>query len=465
MKQTSTLTSNRLSKALVFATLCLFLQHRVDAQVCSNPNNIFGLNSSGQIYTINVSTAAEGAQINTASFSSGSASSSNALGFNSQNGAFYYFRINPTSSSQQFVSYNTTSNTDTILTSSPTSNSVHAGCVNNDGSGYYCLDVSGVLYYYSIYKKTWTKISSTLKTASGTNISNLISTSMSSGDIAVDGLGNLWILPSSKTNYGLYELAGPLPTTAQASLTLIQVLASTNTTPDGSAFEGIAFNSAGSIYMSTGNDNLYELINSTTLVKVGSFTVTGVGNDLTSCSFPYSTLPLSWTSFTTTLQDNTVAVDWSISMARDVQGFYVEKSTDGIIWQSIGYVGFSEGQQNYSATDANPAAGANYYRIREEDLNGSSNYSVTKEVTTATSVQIAVWPNPARSTVNVQNNGNDNNVKTEVYDEFGKRISSTILHSGNNSINISSFAAGTYILHMQSSDGHVYNSKIVKASN
>jgi len=461
MKQNFTSQKTKLAKIFAITSLCLFSMQSMHAQVCSNPNNIFGINGGGQIYPINVTNASVGSQINTTAYTGASANQANAVGYNSVNGQFYYFQVNPGTGSQVFVSYNPILNTYATLAASPTSTTVHAGCVNFNGTGYYCDDVNGVLYYYNIILNKWTTITSTILDQSGVNVSTNIQT-QSSGDMAIDGLGNLWILPSSNSNYSLYELQAPLPTAAQSSVTVKRIIAPTTSTPGGSAFEGIAFNASGQIFMATGSNVLYELKNTSTLSTIGTLSISGVGNDLTSCSFPFGILAVNWSSFTATLNNNDVAVDWSISQANNIKGFYVEKSTDGKTWQTVNYVAYSEGEPNYSSVDASPAPGNNYYRIQEEDTDDQENYSSVKMVSVSSSTQISVWPNPAKDVVYVQNNGIDNDAKTAIFDQFGKMMSATVLHSGNNTLNVGNFPAGTYILHIQAADGTMYNKKIVK---
>lgn len=82
----------------------------------------------------------------------------------------------------------------------------------------------------------------------------------------------------------------------------------------------------------------------------------------------------------------------------------------------------------------------------------------------AYTTKISVWPNPAKDFVYIQNNGTDNDAKTEIFDQFGKMMSATVLHSGNNRVNVSNLPTGTYIMHIQEADGTMYNKKIIKKS-
>ncbi|MBS1917082.1 MAG: T9SS type A sorting domain-containing protein [Bacteroidetes bacterium] len=466
MKLIFTLLKHSYARTLAFTATFIVAFTNLNAQVCSSPTTtIYGLNGNGTIYPISLSNANVGTKVNTAT---GSPSQANAIGYNNLTNTFYYFNVNPTSTSGgQFVSYNATLNLYTTLATSPVRATVHAGCVSFGGTGYYCTDVNGDLFYYNIVSNTWTTITTKIVDQSNNNVSTVIQT-QNSGDMAIDGLGNLWIVTSSSSNWALYEIKAPLPTTNQASVTAIQVIAPTSTTPSSQSFQGIAFDPSGNMYLSTSGDKLYKLTsaNAGSLSLIGSFNTSGVGNDLTSCSYPLSILPVNWVSFTAAMQNKSVSLNWTVSQSINNKGFYVERSTDNTTWEALGFIEDNSGndlsQTSYTFSDANPAPGVNYYRIHQVDYDDNSSYSSIKMITTSTTEQVSVWPNPARSTVNIQNNGTENDVKMQIIDPFGKLIAAATLRSGKNEVNISNLPSGTYIVHTQNSNGQVQNQKIVK---
>jgi hypothetical protein len=164
--------------------------------------------------------------------------------------------------------------------------------------------------------------------------------------------------------------------------------------------------------------------------------------------------------------NNNVLLEWEVSAQIDCKGYYVEHSTDGSTWDELGFiqfVGTLKSSENYSYTDANPAGGSNYYRIKQVDIDGNASYSETKVLTFASkSSQLAIWPNPATDMVNVKYDGAGINAKAIIFDEMGRMITSTLLHSGNNSVNVSNLSTGNYIVHVQSADGTVFNGKLIK---
>ncbi|MES1221085.1 MAG: hypothetical protein ABUT20_36630, partial [Bacteroidota bacterium] len=291
MKLIFTLLKHCYAYALTFISVLLIGVTGLNAQVCSSPTTtIYGLNSNGTIYPISLSNANVGTKVNTPT---GSPSQANGIGYNNLTNTFYYFNSSPTSSSGgAFVSYNATLNSYTTLATSPVRATVHAGCVNFNGTGYYCTDVNGNLFYFNIALNTWTTITSKIVDQSNNNVSTIIQT-QNSGDMAIDGLGNLWILTSSSSNWALYEIKAPLPTTNLSSVSAVQVIAPSSATPSGQSFQGIAFDPSGNMFLSTSGDYLYQLTtaSASSLTVIGKFNVSGVGNDLTSCSYPLGILP------------------------------------------------------------------------------------------------------------------------------------------------------------------------------
>jgi type IX secretion system substrate protein len=451
-------------KSLLFALL-VFTVTVVNAQICSNPNGlIYGLSNSGNIVPITVNNTSVGSKINVGFTSS--TSNANAIGYNPLDGKFYFFENGNSGASELFVSYDPVLNVYATLAAAPISGAVNRGCISFNGTGYYCLDASSNLCYYNIPSNTWTLIGSVYTDQYNNNVTSTFN-AQGSGDMAIDGIGNLWIVSSNASNYGVYKISAPLPTAITASISVTQLVAPTTATPAGTNFAGIAFNATGSIYVSTPNE-LYILNNDLSLSHLGTFSVGGSGADLTSCNFPVSVLPVVWENFSVTLQDNhSVVINWVVSRQTDNKEYNVERSSDGKNWSSIGVVANEDSytaSQSYSLTDANPLSGNNYYRIRQDDINGKVSYSAIKTVNAESTAKVAVWPNPAKNIINIQqeNSSGMHNINAEIFNQSGQKVASGLLHNGINTVNIESLPAGYYIVHIDVSNGEKYNQKIIK---
>ncbi|MEO8821303.1 MAG: T9SS type A sorting domain-containing protein [Ginsengibacter sp.] len=453
-------------KSIILLVILSVSIHVVYAQICSDPFNvIYGINQSGNVVPINVNTASVGTALTSSSDhgSPGITSNSNSLGLDIQNSTFYYFQQN-TASSQKFVSFNAVTKTYTTLANSPISVSDVRGCVTADGTGYYCLDGNHTLCYYNIASDKWTTIGSNLVDQHGNDLSSIFN-NLGSGDMAVDGVGRLWIVAASSSKWGIYMIGAPLPTTAKSSILLTEEVAPTQATPTNAPFGGIAYNHAGQMYMSTQND-LYLLNNDLSLSHIGAFSKPGVGADLTSCNFPFSVLQVSWTAFTASLDSNSVKLNWSINQESDNQGYHIERSTNGQQWIEIGSQNkiLSGGASNYTFLDESPESGMNYYRIKATQYDGKTNYSKIVAENIKVENDIHIWPVPAISVINIETPGpaSSYNGIVKIINPTGQVISSNTLYGGINTLNISKLHTGIYIARITLSNGKTVNEEIIK---
>ena len=459
----------RMAAVILLLAVQLFVIES-EAQVCSNPNTtIYGLTATGSIYPISVSNANVGAALNPV-YPGYAAAESNAMGYNPTNGKFYYFKRNPNMSSQEFCVFDPGTMTYTILASAPTSDAIHCGCVTKNGTGYYAVDTQGRLFYYNIVLNTWTTISSNIRDANNSNVSNVIK-NHPTGDMAVDGNGDLWILCCGGVDYGLYKLNAPLPVTPQATVVVAQRVAPSTATPfpNADVFAGIAFNSSGQIYLSSYFQNrLYRLENNLSITFIGTFNVTNVGNDLTSCNFPLGVLPIKWQNFDASLlRENDVKLEWEVTHSGNTE-FSIQHSTNGSDWQEVTRIIANTAEENqvYSYTHSDPANGTNYYRIRmhENHQEGSFSETLRLNVETDPAGMFSLGPNPANDLLYLTAKGGMNSSKLTIsfIDLAGRIQMEKHLMPGENTVNINTLKNGLYIVNIISANGEIYKEKIIK---
>ncbi|MEP6583373.1 MAG: T9SS type A sorting domain-containing protein [Ginsengibacter sp.] len=455
------------SKTIFVLILFGICVQSIDAQICSDPfNTIYGVDQFGGIVPIDVNSASVGTPVTSSSDPGypGSTNNANAIGLNIQNGTFYYFQDNA-AGSQQFVSYDPATSTYTLLANSPISGTVVKGCVSADGTGYYCIDGAGKLCYYDIVANAWKLISSNLVDQFSNSLAGTLS-ALGNGDMAIDGLGNLWIVVASPSKWGLYRIDAPLPITATATVILNEMIAPVKVTPSGLPFVGIAYNATGQIYLST-VDDLYLLENDLSITHINTYNTTGVVVDLTSCNYPLVILPLTWTSFTASLQNNnSVWLHWSVSQQLNEKGYYIERSMDSQHWENVGYQQSSqgEGERVFGFIDASPNNGINYYRIRTLAANGNSKYSEIRIVNISGKGYVNIWPTPASNKVYIQiaGNTNSNRGSASIYNSSGQQVANSSLHGGINTVDINELPVGYYIIHIFLPNGKTISRKLMK---
>lgn len=170
-----------------------------------------------------------------------------------------------------------------------------------------------------------------------------------------------------------------------------------------------------------------------------------------------ASLPVELVDFKANVLQNAVQLKWSTASETNNEGFEIEESRDGLIFQKIGEVqgnGTTFEQQEYSFEVKNPQNGISYYRLKQIDFDGQFEYSKVNSVNfRGENREVGkFYPNPSKSgLVNLDYFAqNDDEITVSVYDMTGKLVVNQIqsLSRGNNnlSFNFSELNTGIYIV-------------------
>ncbi len=114
------------------------------------------------------------------------------------------------------------------------------------------------------------------------------------------------------------------------------------------------------------------------------------------------TLPVTLVAFEATRTGGAVVhVKWRTAQERQSAGFVVERSSDGRTFGPVSELlagaGTSLTSHEYAFADAMAPAGQLYYRLRQQDTDGTAQYSAVVAVRAAAKGRqaLALWPNPA----------------------------------------------------------------------
>jgi len=177
-------------------------------------------------------------------------------------------------------------------------------------------------------------------------------------------------------------------------------------------------------------------------------------------------LPIKIEYFEAELYNNVVELSWKTTAEINNDYFTIERSNNGIDFVVIAKIegaGNSSESHLYSYIDEENLSGINYYRLKQTDFDGKSEYfdvvSITNEVAVA-EANIDVYPNP--------NNGNFsisiNTSKTTCYsilDSTGRIVSNGTLNSFENNIDISNMPKGIYFLMTGNSNDFSNTTRII----
>jgi Secretion system C-terminal sorting domain len=182
-------------------------------------------------------------------------------------------------------------------------------------------------------------------------------------------------------------------------------------------------------------------------------------------------LPIELTAFGATKVKQTSEVKWSAINAVNIHHFEVEKSVDGVRFDTIGKVkAFNvPDTRTYQLTDAKPFSGINYYRLKIVEMDGKVIYSKIVSLIFETDFSANVYPNPMHDDVTISITSDKTNGEAPVvtiFDAIGRQVlNKTIALSSfgtaNTTILTNELPNGTYILTIKNGET-VWHQKMVK---
>jgi hypothetical protein len=170
-------------------------------------------------------------------------------------------------------------------------------------------------------------------------------------------------------------------------------------------------------------------------------------------------LPVSLVSFNASYKAGAAILSWQTATEINTDHFEIQRSFDGNHFTRIGDVtaaGNSTIIKNYTYTDRNIQYKATYYRLKEIDRNGFSNFSNVARINpSANGLSINnIYPKPATGTVNIEWNSDiAGQSKIIIRDMSGRTLKTGELmsHSGYNKylLNIENISKGIYVIELQ----------------
>jgi hypothetical protein len=134
-------------------------------------------------------------------------------------------------------------------------------------------------------------------------------------------------------------------------------------------------------------------------------------------------LPVNWISFTGRLSEQSVLLEWKTANEWNNKGFIIQRSDNGIRFDSIGFVAAVDATQlnvSYTYTDLRPGYGNNFYRLVQCDIDGRITYSRTIRVHADRRNTRPIYPNPASQRIWVTRL-NPNSIYV-IYSADGKKV-------------------------------------------
>lgn len=135
-------------------------------------------------------------------------------------------------------------------------------------------------------------------------------------------------------------------------------------------------------------------------------------------------LPIELTNFEAAAMDASALLSWTTTVELNNDFFTIERSTDMIQWNILDTIegaGNSNNTIHYSYIDSTRLSQTTYYRLKQTDFNGASEYSEVRSVAwnLEFSDQLILYPNPAVNVLTISGNEVD---KISILDLTGRLI-------------------------------------------
>ena len=180
---------------------------------------------------------------------------------------------------------------------------------------------------------------------------------------------------------------------------------------------------------------------------------------------PAQALPVTWAGFSGEALPGHNRLYWRTANEYQNAGFHVERSADGRLFEPLGFVApgpTPTTEQTYSFDDKAAPTGRAYYRLRQEDLDGTYDYSsiITLHQPDDTDRLIAVLTAPQELHLS-----SEEALQTlDLYRTDGRRVARwRTLAAGQHQLVIDGrLPAGIYLLHARSESGKRYTMRVLR---
>jgi len=165
-------------------------------------------------------------------------------------------------------------------------------------------------------------------------------------------------------------------------------------------------------------------------------------------------LPVTFLSFTATVEHADVVLNWSTGQEINNDYFIIQRSADGRGWEDLQQVagtGTTNAATAYSAYDQSPLAGRSYYRLMIKDRDGAMSYSSVSSVSfNSKTAVLSIFPNPAVNYLTISFPA-PARYEVTLLNEIGQTLSLNISGNGSDTVlNVSAMKPGIYFVRVNS---------------
>jgi hypothetical protein len=176
------------------------------------------------------------------------------------------------------------------------------------------------------------------------------------------------------------------------------------------------------------------------------------------------TLPIELLSFTASVQNSDVELNWITTSENNNDYFNIERSVDALNFTSIGAIngaGNSAEMISYSSVDHRPFNGVSYYRLVQTDYDGKKSYSNIVAVE-FNEYSLAIYPNPFSDETTFQTTEDLKGASLTVYNSYGHLVKQIKNISGQTfTLARENLSGGLYIIILEQDGKILASDKLV----
>lgn len=176
-----------------------------------------------------------------------------------------------------------------------------------------------------------------------------------------------------------------------------------------------------------------------------------------------SPFPVEFLSVGAEQKGNAALISWQTASETNNEGFVIQRSHDGLVWEALDFVpgsGTSQTVSAYEYLDYTATEGRNLYRLQQWDLDGQVNYSDAVELTITASLQgaLKVYPIPATSHLTLEGVAGT----ARLLNGLGQIVAEEVTDGSPHRFEISALPDGLYYLHVETSNQGLVQARWMK---
>jgi hypothetical protein len=221
----------------------------------------------------------------------------------------------------------------------------------------------------------------------------------------------------------------------------------------------------GSPAINAGDDVSGSSANTTTLDLAGNPRFNGI-IDIGAYESDGTVLPVELLYFDGYATENGNLLNWETASEENNKGFEIQRSANGENWETLDFVagaGRTLENQTYDYLDEQPVNNANYYRLKQMDIDEAYEYSnivlIDNQLPMDNSI-FNIYPNPVSYELAV--NSTDIIERVIIYNTLGQVVKEVIISDTQFSIDVSDLPEGIYTLQAQKANGQLVVKQFVK---